>query len=122
MSKVFAVQDPQRRNRVSNELERIMDISKASTYGEVSVLLEHRQVAFTPGPMIDILSQKLNLYCDDDYIIPIGDPTAIAAAVLCAARANAGRVNLLKWDKESRSYIRVTIDPYYRIRKERMNG
>ena len=42
------------------------------------------------------MRKKLENYCDDDYLIAMGDPVAIAIAAMVASDINQGKVNILK--------------------------
>lgn len=110
MPNVFIVQEPMRRDRQSGQLVPIMDFRGVLEYGDPVVCLNSPKVAFTPGPMIRTLKDVLKDFTDDDYLVAVGDPSAIAAAAAIAARNNLGRFNMLKWDKDSHKYIKVAID------------
>lgn len=86
------------------------NISGAGEYGELKVLLPPGQVAFSPGPTVRIIRQRLRNFCDEDYLIPIGDPAAIGIAFALAAHFNQGRFNVLKWDRQERLYIPIKVD------------
>jgi hypothetical protein len=49
---------------------------------------------------------------EEDYLLAIGDPIAIAAVSIIAAEYN-GRVSMLKWDKKRQSYQPHLIDINY---------
>lgn len=83
----------------------------AADFGTVRVLLpSDRQVVFSPGPTVFDLRQQLQKFSDDDYLLPIGDPAAIAIACMVAAENNLGRVKLLKWDRQEARYYPLQID------------
>ena len=109
MAKVFVVQEPLRKSPHTGQLITSFNLTPARIYGELEVLLEHRQIALTPGPMIHTLKRKLQHFSDDDYLLCVGDPSAIAAAAMVAAHMNRGTVTMLKWDKPTKSYIKTTI-------------
>lgn len=93
----------------------------ASDYGTVEVLLPpNYQMMFTPQPVVRQLRHKLRNFCDDDYILALGDPTAIGVACTIAANNNAGRFRMLKWDREQRRYYEVSVDVF--DRKPANNG
>jgi hypothetical protein len=82
----------------------------AAEYGELAVLLPEGQITLSPGPSVFRLRKKLHDYCDNDYLLLIGDPIAIALAAMVAASINQGKVNFLKWDKQERKYFPVKAD------------
>ena len=47
---------------------------------------------------------------DDDYLLMVGDPAAIAAAGAVACMLNNGRMKLLKWDRQEMRYYVVEYD------------
>jgi len=90
--------------------ERDMLVPKFNTeaagkYGEVKTLLPYGPVMLSPQPMIRKLKQSLKTFCDDDFILPMGDPIAIGAVMAVAADMNNGRLQLLKWDRKKHDYL-----------------
>ena len=91
----------------------------AGQYGELDVLLPHgSQIVLSVAPTLNLIRKRLRDYSDNDYIVAIGDPTAIAIACMVAAESNRGVVNMLKWDKREKIYYPVTIDMLGRKDKE----
>ena len=86
------------------------NISGAEQFGKIEILLPMGQVTFSPGPTVRRLRSSLHGYSDDDFILPIGDPAAIAIATAVAAAFNRGRFNILKWDRQEHLYIPVKVD------------
>lgn len=119
LSNVYIVQEPMRRDPITGIMVPSMDFRKAAEYGKPIVCVQTGRVAFTPGPTIQVLKDALKTFCDDDYFIPAGDPSLIAMAAIIAANNNMGRMKLLKWDKELKSYIEVALNIYGR--KEQHN-
>jgi hypothetical protein len=107
MATVFVVQDPIGKN-----------ILAAQGYGQLEMLLPAGQITLSPGPSVFKLRKKLQHYCDDDYLLLIGDPIAIALAAMVAASMNQGKVNFLKWDKQERRYLAVKSDLNRRLSDE----
>ena len=108
MNKVYIVQEPMK--RTNNGLQPLMDLTPAANYGDIEILLPPGPVALSPSPMINELKKKLAHFKDEDFLVAVGDPTAIMAASIIAARANNGVINALKWDKQSRSYIKIRLE------------
>ena len=110
MNKVFIVQETMKRDRSTGELVRAFDLTPAAVYGELITLFKHRgSVALNTDPMVTQMKKAMKDFSDDDCLLAVGDPTAIAAAVMVASKINYAKVNLLKWDRESRNYIKVTV-------------
>jgi hypothetical protein len=89
------------------------DILSASHYGEIVPLLApDSQVTFSAGAVTQQLRSKLSNFCDDDYLLLMGDPVAIGIAVAVASDWNRGRVKMLKWDRIKNTYFPVQMCLY----------
>lgn len=101
MSTVFVVAESPKHN-----------IAPALDYGEIEVVLppSQSQVIFSSGPTVARIKRVLESFNDDDYLLFIGDPTAIAIMATVAAAKNHGRYKCLKWDKQERRYLPIQID------------
>jgi hypothetical protein len=105
-SKVYVVQVPMTFSPIKKGWVNKYDLSPAKEYGTMVCLLP-------PGALFwqaledtqKVLAEKLASYSEKDYILALGDPVAIAAAVLQAAQASGGKVNVLKFDKPSQRYF-----------------
>lgn len=114
MSVVYVVQNTLRR-RVDS-LVPCKDLSPAAAFGELRVLYEAHRAAGAAGlptknagkfysDMVDRLwDAGLRDYTQDDYLLPIGDPAAIAAAGALAALAGNGKFRMLCWDNRYNEY------------------
>lgn len=110
MGRVYVVQVPRRRNPETGEWIEY-DISPASAYGMLQEPLFGRQGAeFTTAPAVARVRQQLKDYCDDDSILALGDPAAIALVAAVAAQYNRGRFSILRWDRSTRQYMRLPFD------------
>lgn len=89
---------------------KTLDLSPAFKYGDVEVLIQHNQSLLAPVPTVRELRNKLATFCDEDYILPVGDPALIATVAIVAAQINDGKVRFLKWDRFLNAYIVVQID------------
>jgi len=99
MSKVFVVQEVPNRNLVP-----------ATKYGILEVLLPHHDVFLDSVTPVKTLRRKLENFSDDDYILLIGDPVAIALSSMVASEVNDGRIQFLKWDKATGTYYIVKVE------------
>lgn len=87
------------------------NLTPARQFGELRLLLPSRQILLAPEQAIKTLYEKLSgQNLDDDYLVLIGDPIAIGMSVFVAAECNGGVINVLKWDRETRSYNPVKLD------------
>lgn len=102
MPKVFVVTETGQHN-----------ITSAMDFGEIEVILPPRaQVAFSVVPTVMRVTRVLEKFSDEDYLLFIGDPTAIGIVSAVAAAKNNGRFKCLKWDKFERRYIPIQVDLY----------
>ena len=102
MPKVYVVSETNQHN-----------ISPALQYGDiVTILPPNAQVAFSVVPTVRRIQRKLENFSDSDYLLFIGDPTAISIVSAVAAEKNRGRYKCLKWDKFEKRYIPIQVDLY----------
>ena len=89
------------------------NILSAEKYGELELLLPNNsQIVLSSGPTVRRLNQKLKNFSDDDYLLLMGDPSAIGIACAIASSNNRGRFKCLKWDKREFRYYPVQINLY----------
>lgn len=87
------------------------DFRDAMNYGEIEVLVTHtEQVTLQVHSYAQRIMKRLTNFCDNDYLLLSGDPTAIAAAAAAAAYYNNGRFKVLKWDRQNEKYIPLQVD------------
>ncbi len=108
MRKVFVTQEKAR--KVNGVWTPEFDLSPAAEYGELEVLMPPGSSFFAPVPTIRALKEKLKDFTDEDFLLPIGDPSILVAAAMIAGQQNHGRVKLLKWDRFQQTYIPVQLD------------
>ena len=90
------------------------DFSSAEKYGKLKpVVPYHEQIALSPGPVVFSAQKILKNFCDDDYLLLVGDPSIIGACCAIASRYNNGRYKVLKWDRLERRYF--PIDFFYLV-------
>lgn len=88
------------------------NILPAARFGELKVLLPPGQIQVDAMPAVRRLSKLLSDFCDEDHLLCIGDPVAIAIAAAIAAANNNGRLKLLKWDRQEGQYYSVEADTF----------
>lgn len=87
------------------------NITGAMDYGRLETILPpNAQIAFSVVPTVNRIKRKLRNFTDQDYLLLIGDPSAIGITCAVAAMNNNGRFKCLKWDKRERRYIPLEID------------
>jgi hypothetical protein len=100
-------------SRVYVTQESDLNLSKATRFGTLTFLLpKHKHITVSAESALRELRSKLINFSDDDFILPLGDPLAIALAIFVAAEMNDGVVNVLKWDNEMKDYYNVSVDMY----------
>jgi len=88
-----------------------INVLSAQEYGDIVLLFESgQQIMFSPQPAIKKLRRKLKDFCDDDYLLMMGDPAAMVIAGCVASDVNRGKFKILKWDKKERRYYPVSIN------------
>tara|TARA_R100001480_G_scaffold128556_1_gene126135 strand:- start:344 stop:697 length:354 start_codon:yes stop_codon:yes gene_type:complete len=88
-----------------------VNVLSANEYGDIEILFDSgQQIMFSPQPAIRKLRRKLKDFCDEDYLLMMGDPAAMGIACCIAADINRGRFKILKWDKKERRYYPVSIN------------
>ena len=90
-----------------------INIMGASNYGNFKFLLpEFSQMIFSPGPLIFKLRKLLKDFRPEDYLLLTGDPAIIGVACSIVSDITNGKYNLLKWDKQERTYYPIAINLY----------
>jgi len=85
----------------------------AQKFGELRALLpEKSQILLDPAPILKKLREGLDNFTDDDFLLLSGDPIIIGLSMMVADEVNHGRMKLLKWDKQEKTYYPVKIDMY----------
>jgi hypothetical protein len=105
MSRVFVVQQPSVFDRHARKFVPKYDLAPAAAHGKLVYILG-------PGNIFkDRMEQAtrqiakvLATFSADDFMLAVGDPVAIAAAVLIAGQRTGGTIQLLKWDRIANAY------------------
>ena len=89
------------------------NIMGAQKYGKIVTLLpEFSQIILSPGPLIFKLRKLLRDYKKTDHLLLTGDPAIIGVACAIVADVTGGRFNLLKWDRQEKTYYPIEINLY----------
>ena len=107
MNKVFVVQEVFKKE--GGIAKPLFNMNPAKKFGQITVMLPSGGVMLHSIPMIKELKQRLKDFCDNDYILPVGDPVAIAVASTIAANNNRGKFKMLKWDRREKLYDVIEI-------------
>ena len=101
--------------KAGNPKINIMGAASYSSSGKFNFLLpEFSQMIFSPGPLIYKLRQGLKDFTERDYLLLTGDPAIIGVACSIVSDITNGKYNLLKWDKQERTYYPIEINLYER--------
>lgn len=106
---VYLTNETLRRNRQTGDMERVMDIKSAYSFGDVVFLLPPGPLPADFGASIDALAEGLEGFTRNDYLIAAGDMVAFGAASALAAHATGGRVNFLHWVRDAHRYRKVEV-------------
>lgn len=108
---VHVVQVPRRREpRTGRWIE--YDIRTAKAFGILQQPLFDRTQGcdFITKNAINRCREALADYSDQDSILALGDPAAIALTCVIAAQNNDGRFAVLRWDGATKQYVRLEFE------------
>jgi len=98
-SRVFVVQDDGQKN-----------LLPALKFGSIEPLITGRdQQLYNTAPLVAELKIKLASFTENDYLMLVGDPAAIAICAMIAAQKTSGKLKLLKWDRQERTYYVLNV-------------
>jgi hypothetical protein len=104
---------------VIQEVSRF-NVITAQVYGKlIPIFEEGKQIMLSPGPATRKAKNVLKDFNDKDYLLLIGDPSMIGLCCSVAAENNRGRYNLLKYDRQSHTYLPIQIDLHERNNYDR---
>ncbi len=87
------------------------NVTPALKFGDIETILPpNAQIIFSVVPAVRRIQRKLEKFTDEDYLVLIGDPSAIGIVCAIAAARNNGRFKLLKWDRREHVYIPIQVD------------
>jgi hypothetical protein len=113
VSRVFVVQNQQRRDPASGRLVPKFDLEPAREHGELVFLLGGSAKPFRPEPVLRQLREQLADFSDADSLLLIGNPCLIGWATAIAADANEGRVRLLQWSGSEGRYVAICAEDVF---------
>lgn len=110
MPKVYAPQVPSKYDIATKLWLPSINLEPAKKFGELVVMLPPNANRLHISPLMTALREQMKEYGPEDYIVAVGDPSLIAAASCIAAKKTGGLLRILKWDRQSSSYISVEIE------------
>ncbi len=108
-STVWVPQEP-RKHLDDGSWAPLYDLSPALKFGTLVLLLPHGTQSLDTKHTIRTIADKMANMERDDYILLIGDPTAIAATVMVATRITGGKLKFLKYDRNEKKYNVVSFE------------
>lgn len=85
-------------------------LTEASVYGDLEVLHRGNKVGMDTANIVQRFRHALRNFSDNDFVLLVGDPVLIGIATAVSLKANRGKANVLKWNRETRSYLKVEIE------------
>ncbi len=104
---VYVTQIPERRDPSTGRMAPMYDVSGARVFGDIVVLCPPQASQF-PLDLLTTLRYQLRNYTSGDYVLLLGDPIAIAMT-LRVIFEKGGVVQVLRWNRYTRSYVPVPI-------------
>jgi hypothetical protein len=96
--RVFIPQHPSTYNRFTKRSENVGDLSGVMALGHPIFMLPTGKIRY--GKLRRTIKALENIMFDfspRDYLLAVGDPVVIAAAVVIAARKVGGPINIVRW-------------------------
>jgi hypothetical protein len=107
-SRVFITQVPSKFSAELREMVPTLNVAPAEKFGDLNVMLPPNVASVAIAPLVTALKEKLESFGENDYLLALGDPAAIAVASgLILSRLR--RMKLLKWDRRAKEYYSVEI-------------
>jgi hypothetical protein len=86
------------------------NLSKALSYGELSIILPPGNMSFSTDSTYKKAADRLKDFKQTDFLLLIGDPIAMGICFSIALALSGGKLNLLKWDRQTLSYLLVQVN------------
>jgi len=111
MARVFVSQQTLRKSEATGEMVQFPVLRPAERFGEIVFLLDWQEAMdLSEEESIWKIRRRLADYSDDDYLLPLGSPASMVLSALLAAEVNDGRLKILQWDRDNRTYEVKKID------------
>lgn len=88
------------------------DLSDALAFGDLEILVPADMQATDKDIALisEAIAERLEGFCDEDYLVLAGDPVCIGLACAWASEYNDGRFQVLKWDRLEEKYFPIQVD------------
>lgn len=97
MSRVFIPQQPSKRDPLTGEMRRVLNIDPAAKFGKVEEILELEDFPLS-RESLGIVEVAMSRFTENDWLIPMGHPALIGICAALAIRATGGTLRMLIWD------------------------
>lgn len=104
---VYVVQRHTKRGPSGGRVDKF-DLSAAQKFGEF-VYLSEDNADPTSSDVAREMDKGLQGFCDNDYLLLIGNPALIGLAFAIASEYNNGSVNVLQWSGQDSDYKSLNI-------------
>lgn len=108
MSNVYVVQRQMRFDHDKGVLvPRFPTIAQAEKWGPIIYALEPNAHPYDPEAAIGTLHSSLKDFCEDDYLVLVGNPILLGLATAICAHYNSGKVRFLQWSARTGDYVLI---------------
>ena len=97
-----------KRDSKTGQWIQAFDLKPAEKFGELKVLLPHGSLPIDTKPLVSSLKISLENFTSEDYLLAIGNPTAMVIAGIIASDKTDGDLKMLYWDNKIKDYMSVT--------------
>jgi hypothetical protein len=108
LSRVFVVQRPATRSGERGCWVEKFDLAPAEAFGELVTILPYGNISREPRALQAVKSTVSGALCafnpDEDYVLPVGDPVAIAIVLMELGARRFHPVRALKFDRRRGCY------------------
>lgn len=104
---VYVVQDHRRYDKDIGDYVSVHDLSPAQEYGELKYLLSPTAAPWATDSVVRDLAEGLRDFCNDDYLLMVGNPVLCGLATAIACDVNDGFLRFLQWNGRERRYTAV---------------
>lgn len=109
MSKVYILQEVMRRHPETGRTTPAHDFGPAGVYGELVFVIDAESRPSIVGrTLVNQIKEVLRDYTEDDYILPVGDPSLMTIAGAVVSKISK-KFKILQWDRRSRAYIEMEV-------------
>jgi hypothetical protein len=109
--RVFIPQHPSSYNRFLKRSENVGDLSGVMAFGHPIFMLPHGKIRYSRlRRTLKTLESNMFDFSDDDYLLAVGDPVVISAAMIIAARRVRGSINVIRWLRQTNEFKVFPLD------------